>query len=310
MATGRRDKRKAGQAPQYSAALRSVLVAVDLAPGSDRVIQRAALLPLADGARLILLHVVPARLPVSSARRAAADARKALGEATAALSGSLRGRVVVRRLVTIGVPAAEIARQAQTARAGLILVGRGGGRGLRDMFLGSTAERVIRLGQRPVLTVRLPARVPYGRPAAALDLDGTAARVMDLLLRLVPPQSRVTVIHAYATPFHGLLYPSLASDEVTDARAAFLRKARTDIAGLLAPVRPEHGDSPRWRLHLRHGDARDVIERAVTRSRPDLLAVGTHGRTGLRHAFLGTVAGDVLRSVDCDVLVVPPAAPQ
>lgn len=39
---------------------------------------------------------------------------------------------------------------------------------------------------------------------------------------------------------------------------------------------------------------------------PSGLLVQTRNRTGIAHTFLGTVAGDVLRDVACDVLVVPP----
>jgi nucleotide-binding universal stress UspA family protein len=48
-----------------------------------------------------------------------------------------------------------------------------------------------------------------------------------------------------------------------------------------------------------------VVERAVKKADSDLLVLGTHGYSGVAHAFLGTVAGDVLRAVACDVLVVP-----
>jgi nucleotide-binding universal stress UspA family protein len=37
-----------------------------------------------------------------------------------------------------------------------------------------------------------------------------------------------------------------------------------------------------------------------------ILVLGTHGRTGVAHALLGTVAGDVFRDAPCDILVVPP----
>jgi nucleotide-binding universal stress UspA family protein len=60
---------------------------------------------------------------------------------------------------------------------------------------------------------------------------------------------------------------------------------------------------------VRHGFAQAVIEKAVKNEDTDLLVLGTQGYTGLAHLFLGTVAGDVLREVKCDVLVVPPAAP-
>jgi len=41
----------------------------------------------------------------------------------------------------------------------------------------------------------------------------------------------------------------------------------------------------------------------------DLLLLGTHGYSGIARAFLGTTAGDILRDVRCDVLVVPPRRP-
>ncbi len=37
-----------------------------------------------------------------------------------------------------------------------------------------------------------------------------------------------------------------------------------------------------------------------------LIVIGTHGRTGLGHAFLGSTAERVLRAAHCPVLVVPP----
>jgi nucleotide-binding universal stress UspA family protein len=41
----------------------------------------------------------------------------------------------------------------------------------------------------------------------------------------------------------------------------------------------------------------------VGRLSADLLVAGTHGRTGVAHAFLGSVAEDLLHQAHCDVLV-------
>ena len=59
---------KAGSMPET---FRTLLIAMDLTPISDRVVGRVALLPLAEGARLLLLHVVPKSLPIRAQRRAA-----------------------------------------------------------------------------------------------------------------------------------------------------------------------------------------------------------------------------------------------
>lgn len=291
--------------------LRSLLVCVDLSPGSDRVLTRAALLPLAKGAKLTLLHVVPKLLPPSARKRAEEDARKALEVHANELANATPDSVVIRQVVKSGSPAAEIAKLGRSTKAQLVVMGRGGGRAVRDAFLGSTAERVIRQGQLPVLVVRLAARGAYARPALALALDQAADDVIDMLLQVVaPPQPEVTLIHAYQVPFQATVYPSLTSQEADEWKSHHQREARQELAKLLNETleraKIASKDAPTWKLQVRLGSPRVVIPRSVEQARTDLLVLGTRGHAGLAHAFLGTVAGDVLREVACDVLVVPP----
>jgi nucleotide-binding universal stress UspA family protein len=290
---------------------RSVLVPVDLTPLSDRVLGRVALLPLTDDARLTVLHVVPAGLPAREQRSAERDARNALEREVRHLSRSLPRSVSIEAIVKNGAAFKEIAAVASSVKAELIVMGRGGGRALRDVFLGSTAERVIRRGQLPVLVVRLPPRAPYCRPALALDLDQAAHEVLGLLLRLIqPPRPAVTVIHAFEAAYGGLVYPSLSRDEAEERDEELQHDASQALARLLAialeraQVAPS--DAPRWKTHVRYGSPRSVIEKVVKKAETDLLLLGTHAYSGVAHMFLGTVAGDVLREVTCDVLVVPP----
>lgn len=49
-----------------------------------------------------------------------------------------------------------------------------------------------------------------------------------------------------------------------------------------------------------------MIKSAVRRFTPEVLIVGTHGRTGLAKAVLGSVSEEALRSLDVDILAVPP----
>lgn len=289
---------------------RSVLVPVDLTPLSDRVLGRVALLPLANDARLQLLHVVPRQLPPREQRSAERDAKSALAGEAKHLAKSLPRTVRIETVVQVGAAAADIAERASAMSAELIVMGRGGGRALRDVFLGSTAERVIRRGQLPVLAVRIPARAAYSRPTLALDLDPTAHEVLSLMFRVIPPpRPPLTVIHAFDSPYEMLTYPSLTEDEAEERRGEIQQRASLQLEGLLAEAltkaRVSQKDAP-WRTHVRHGSPRLVIAKAVKKGETDLLALGTRGYSGLAHAFLGTVAGDVLREVACDVLVVPP----
>lgn len=57
------------------------------------------------------------------------------------------------------------------------------------------------------------------------------------------------------------------------------------------------------------GDAAAVIVDQSLAARADLIVMGTHGRTGLDRALLGSVTEKVLHKAACPVLTVPPHAP-
>ena len=309
-ARSRPGSREPGAAP--TARVRSLLVAVDLTPSSDRAIGRLSQLPLADDARVTLLHVVPGSLPARPRRMAVRDARRALAAEARHLRKSLSANVSVTPLVKVGAAAGVICASATRSSAELIVMGRGSGRALREAFLGSTAERVIRLARLPVLVVRSPPRRAYARPALALALDQAGPDAVRLVLRLVPPpRPRVAVIHAYQDAYHELIYPSLS--EAAAERKRQLRREATGkllrmLAAALSRAGVQPGDVPSWKFHVRYGSPRGIVGTTVRRIRPDLLVLGTRARTGAAHLLLGTVAGDLLRRARCDVLLVPPAS--
>lgn len=142
------------------ATFRTVVVPLDLTPVSDRILRRLALLPLADDARVMLLHVVPGSLLPGEQRSAKRDADRALADEKRHLRKSLPGNARIEPLVKRGGVATEIGACATRAKAQLIVMGRGGRRALREAFLGSTAERVIRKSRLPVLVVGRPREWP------------------------------------------------------------------------------------------------------------------------------------------------------
>jgi nucleotide-binding universal stress UspA family protein len=53
-----------------------------------------------------------------------------------------------------------------------------------------------------------------------------------------------------------------------------------------------------------HGKPADQITRYAKQNKIDLLVMGTHGRSGLEHVFVGSVAERVVRTAPCPVLTV------
>jgi universal stress protein A len=60
----------------------------------------------------------------------------------------------------------------------------------------------------------------------------------------------------------------------------------------------------RFRTVIKTGSASQVIVDTVNRERADLVIMATHGRTGLAHMFMGSVAEKVVRTASCPVLTV------
>ena len=63
----------------------------------------------------------------------------------------------------------------------------------------------------------------------------------------------------------------------------------------------------RVKAFYRTGDPAEEIARAVVDESIDLVVMGTHGATGLRHLILGSTAENVVRTANCPVLTVRPA---
>ena len=76
-------------------------------------------------------------------------------------------------------------------------------------------------------------------------------------------------------------------------------EARTRLQDLLRGV--FHGT---WDVEVSIGHPADTIVRVAQERGADLIVMGTHGRTGLQHALLGSVAEKVVRLAPCPVLTV------
>jgi universal stress protein A len=60
----------------------------------------------------------------------------------------------------------------------------------------------------------------------------------------------------------------------------------------------------RWEQQTIKGEVSTTVVAAAESLKADLIVMGTHGRTGLTHALLGSVAEGVARSAHTSVLTV------
>jgi nucleotide-binding universal stress UspA family protein len=132
-----------------------ILVAVDLSPVSESVMETAVRVVGSRAAELHLLHVLRPEPPELVATPFFAtvleQTKKQLDELTRDLPSSVE-RVVIH--VRAGDPAVQIAQVASDIASDLVVVGTHGHKGLDRLLLGSVAEALVRNAPCPVLTYR------------------------------------------------------------------------------------------------------------------------------------------------------------
>lgn len=267
-----------------------VLAASSLDEAGRWAVQRAALLPLAPGARLELLHVSS---PWSGGQqdRTRSGVRSALEDALAE-AGERARQAGHRQLelvaqVAEGWPAREIVRAAWRSRAELVVVGPPATR-----FDGSpraTVARLLRWVGLPVLVVRREPSREYRRALCAVDRTITAADTVDLASRLAPSRS-LTLFHAYHVPFEKWL----GSAPELEAEAL----------GYLWELARELGPAARIDLTFTlPGDRCVQIPRAARMVGADLVVLGTRGRAGLARSLSASAAQWVLACANADVAI-------
>lgn len=280
-----------------------ILVTTDLSARSDRAIERAVLLSDQTGAALTALHVVDADLPGRIADRQADEARELIAEHIATLQkGRAEGRSGACEVrVVFGRDHGDILDVAQKIQAELVVLGMHRSES-REHFRGTTAHRVMSGGAAPTLLVKDRPRGPYRRALVAVDFSDCSQAAVRFAARLLP-DAELHLVHAFEVPYKALLGSDGVRREVAhEHEADMTRFVEEDCADVLAAaVRAK-----RLFPVVRQGDVHQVVSDQVDRLRPDLLVVGTHGRSGLAYAALGSKAEDLLSRPPCDVLAVKP----
>jgi nucleotide-binding universal stress UspA family protein len=281
-----------------------ILAATDFSTRSQRAVRRAGLLARESSAELTLMHVVDDDQPPDLVALETREAERILGEQIGAMA-ELQG-LRPRSLVIAGDPFDGVLRAAASAGADLIVMGAHRKQLLRDILVGTTIERVIRTGPVPVLMVNREVEQSYRTALAAVDLSESSANAIRTGMTLgLPGGARLALVHAFLPLAKGMmLYSGLDRDTIDGHVADERVRATKELTTFLeANGLDDHGQPVRV---VEEGAPFEVISTAVKHVKPDVLIMGTHGRTGIAKALLGSVTEEVLRSLDVDILAVPP----
>ena len=198
----------------------------------------------------------------------------------------------------------EICEIARKLRAGLIVIATHGFTGFQHIWLGSTAERVVQHSPCPVLVVRQPGRrfqqgrIRLRKILVPLDFSDCSRMAFDCAVRLAREfHAELLLVHV----IDPLCYP--LGDEYGGVHSArLMEEARASAQSEMEKM--VRNTKVHCSIRIREGSpAREICQ--LAKRDVDLIVAPTHGRTGLPHVLIGSVAERVVRHATCPVLVIP-----
>lgn len=292
-----------------------ILFPTDFSDEANAALPYAAQLAQAFGSELHLFHATILHDDLGLALEphfpSRAELEAAVSEHKSRLFDRLRQSGHVHGLVTkhaerLGsAPAPLILHYSVEHDVDLIVMATHGRRGVRRFFLGSVAEEVVRHSTCPVLTVRGNGargdQERLGRILVPVDLSSLASGSLRTVERLAAwSGAEVQFLHAVEPlrqPVVYDAYPAFPTPSYQELEA----EAQSRIEALLQASRL---DPARTSYHVVPGPAEEAILTFAQEHPPDLIVLTSHGRTGLAHLFLGSVAEKVVNRAAFPVLTV------
>ncbi|MBT9584205.1 universal stress protein [bacterium] len=203
--------------------------------------------------------------------------------------------VAVNAQAPLGPARDEIYHTAVRQKCDLIIMASRAREGPARWLLGSVAEAVLRQSPCPVLLLRPPAGQSSLFQHILVPIDGSEASlaVLHKVQPYLAPGGKVTLLQSSDLSLYPYVFDvkSETVQEYLNQLEADLRKI--EVEGLTLEVT------------VLDGDPIDAILTWSQENDCDLIAMSTHGRTGFRRFWLGSVTEKVARHSHCPVLAFP-----
>jgi nucleotide-binding universal stress UspA family protein len=137
------------------------------------------------------------------------------------------------------------------------------------------------------------------RMLCPVDFSEASENALDFAVDLASKfGAEIHLVHVYQLPVYAL------PDGAVMAGPEFTTRVTTELEkGLSALARRREG--AKMATHLVEGIPYREVVRMADEIGADMIVMGTHGRTGIRHLLLGSVAERVVRSAKIPVITVP-----
>ncbi|MEI4263853.1 universal stress protein [Roseovarius sp. D0-M9] len=283
--------------------MKKILVATDFSERSDRALRRATLLARQLKASLAVVHVIdddqPRRI-VDAEQKQASTLLRQLAETLRDVDG-----LDCETQVILASPFAGIVKAVVALNPDLLVLGPHRRQVLKDVFIGTTAERTIRSVACPVLMVNAPPVGSYKHVLQTTDLtDGSRDALRRFPGLKLGDTAKSSLLYVFDAPALRLAFGhSIPSDDQKHYLEDEQRHAARDLSRFVSSVGLE---GTRQVVRYEEAAAQHEILKAAKTEKADLVVLSTHGKTGVAKLLLGSVTEHVLKSATIDVLAIPP----
>jgi nucleotide-binding universal stress UspA family protein len=272
--------------------MKTILVPTDFSEQAENALKVAAQLAKKFNAQIYLLHLI--ELPVDMVNPVGETRSNDLPEAIYfmklakkrfddLLSRPYLKDLKVQDIVEINKAFDGILEASEKHHCDFIVMGSQGASGLKEMFIGSNTEKVVRKSNIPVLVVKNDhASFDVKDFVFATNLEATGREALKKVVELA---------QLFQARLH-LVYINTANEFVTS------NECDTKLKKYLEGI-----DFSNYEFHVFNDDS---VEQGILnfskKMKADLMGIATHGRKGLSHFFNGSISEDLVNHANSPVI--------
>jgi nucleotide-binding universal stress UspA family protein len=204
------------------------------------------------------------------------------------------GIIVREPIIENGKPVEKIIEMSVKENVNLILAGSGN-KGIKEKYqLGITAEKLIRLSDKPVWIVKSNEKTKLKNILCPVDFSGPSIRALKNAILLSKKfKANLRILSVYQ-PYTNTSSRARINEEKENAN---LLKQTEEKMSLL--VKEFDLDGLNYEIDIQAGSTHERILHTIKKYGHDLLVIGTNGRSGLNRFLMGSITEKVTREMPC-----------
>ncbi len=208
-------------------------------------------------------------------------------------------------IIRFGKPFLEVIQVAKEKDVDIIAIGTHGRGGVDRVILGSVAERVVSKAHCPVMVVRSRKYIGFKRIIVPIDFSDCSRKALEYAAATARAhRSKLTILHVFEESF---IEPYVRAANTEEEAQEIVRGIEKDnevkYDDFLKKIDLSGVEYDRL---LRMGIPSNEIVETAREQKAQLIVMGTHGRSGIKHMLVGSDAEEVVRNAPCDIVVVKP----